>query len=148
MLAVPSEFKGGTGVIKLRGKNPGLLPQTLKLEVDKRGRGLIKAHNKGDYPWTINVGETMGSIDMRLLGYYHINRDTIVENFEDQCRFLTEDEICEYFCKLIDDYNDLCDVVNTRLKRTYDKSEEDTNMATKEDPYPWLEPNDPRRILT
>ena len=116
MLAVPSEFKGGTGVIKLGGKNPGLLPQTLKLEVDKRGRGLIKAHNKGDYPWTINVGETMGSIDMRLLGYYHINRDTIVENFEDQCRFLTEDEICEYFCKLIDDYNDLCDVVNTRLK--------------------------------
>ena len=41
MLAVPPDFKGGTGVIKLRSENQGMLPQTLKLEVDKRGRGLI-----------------------------------------------------------------------------------------------------------
>ena len=148
MLAVPPELKGGTGVIKLRSENPGQLPQTLKLEVDKKGRGLIKAHNERTYPWTINVGETMGSIDMRSLGYFHINRDTTVENLEDQCRFLTEDETCEYFCKLIDDHNDLCNVVNTKLKRRYDRCETDTNKATKEDPYPWLEPNDPRRTLT
>ena len=57
MLAVPPEFNGGTGVIKLRSENPGQLPQTLKLEVDKNGRSLIKAHNEGTYPWTINVGE-------------------------------------------------------------------------------------------
>ena len=57
----------------------------------------------------------MGSIDMRYLGYFHINTDTIVENLEDQCRFLTEDETFEYFCKLIDDHNELCNVVNTKL---------------------------------
>ena len=147
MLAVPSEFKGRTGVIKLRSENPGQLPQTLKLEVDKRGRGLIKAHHEGTYPWTINVGETMVSIDMRSLGYFHVNRDKIVENLEDQCRFLTEDETCEYFCKLIDDHNELCNVVNTKLKID-DRCETDANKATKEDPYPWLEPNDPRRTLT
>ena len=43
MLAVPPDFKGETGVIKLRSENPGMLPQTLKLNVDKRGRGLIKS---------------------------------------------------------------------------------------------------------
>ena len=97
MLAVPPEFKGGTGVIKLRSENPGMLPQTLKLKVDKRGRGLIRAHNDGHISWRINLGETMGSIDMRSLGYFHINRDSIMEAVEDQCRFLTEDETCEYF---------------------------------------------------
>ena len=106
MLAVPPDFKGGTGVIKLRSENQGMLPQTLKLEVDKRGRGLIKAHNDSSNIWTINAGETMGSIDMRSLGYFHINRDTLVETLEEQCKFLTEDETCEYFCKLIDDHND------------------------------------------
>ena len=148
MLAVPPEFKGGTGVIKLRSENPGMLPQTLKLKVDKRGRGLIRAHNDGDVSWTINLGETMGSIDMRSLGYFHINRDTIMEAVEDQCRFLTEDETCEYFCKMIDDHNELYNAVNTRLKRRYDKNNEDTNIATQTDPYPWLEENDPRRSLT
>ena len=148
MLAVPPDFTGGTGVIKLRSENPGFLPQTLKLEVDKRGRGLIRAHNGGISPWIINKGETMGSIDMRSLGYFHISRDTIVENLEDHCRFLTEEETCEYFCKLIDDHNELCDVVNTRLKRRYDRHDNDTNMTTQDDPYPWLEPDDPRRSLT
>ena len=90
----------------------------------------------------------MGIIDMRSLGYFRINRDTVVENLEDQYRFLTENETCEYFCKLIDDHNELCNVVNTKLKRRYDRCETDTNKVTKEDPYPWLEPNDPRRTLT
>ena len=94
MLAVPPDFTGGTGVIKLRSENPGFLPQTLKLEVNKRGRGLIRAHNAGIHLWTKNRGETMGSIDMRSLGYFHISRGTIVENLEDQCRFLTEEETC------------------------------------------------------
>ena len=61
---------------------------------------------------------------------------------------MTEDKTCEYFCKLIDDHNELCDAVNTSLKRTYDKTDEDTNMVTQNDPYPWLGPNDPRRSLT
>ena len=52
------------------------------------------------------------------------------------------------FCKLIDDHNELCDAINTRLKRRYDKTDGDTNKATQQDPYPCLEPNDPRRILT
>ena len=100
------------------------------------------------HPWTINRGETMGSIDMRSLGYFHISRDTIVENLEDQCRFLIEEETCEYFCKLIDDHNELCDVVNTRLKRRYDRTDNDANMTTQDNLYPWLEPDDPRRSLT
>ena len=148
MLAVPPDFKGGTGVIKMRSENPGFLPQTLKLEVDKKGRGMIRAHNDANHTWTINAGETMGSIDMRSLGYFHISRDTIVETLEDHCKFLTEEETCEYFCKLIEDHNELCEAVNTRLKRRYDKDENDTNLATQEDPYPWLEKDDPRRTMT
>ena len=61
---------------------------------------------------------------------------------------MTEDETCKYFCKLIDDHNELCNAINTRLKRRYNKTDEDTNMATQNDPYCWLEANDPRRSLT
>ena len=67
----------------MRSENPGFLPQTVRLEVDRKGRGLIRAHNDGNCAWTINKGETMGSIDMRSLGYFHISRDTIVETVEE-----------------------------------------------------------------
>ena len=36
MLLVPPDFQGGTAVVKLRSENPGALPQTLKLYLDKR----------------------------------------------------------------------------------------------------------------
>ena len=36
MLAVPPDFKGETGVIRMRSENPRFLPETLKLKVDKR----------------------------------------------------------------------------------------------------------------
>ena len=49
---------------------------------------------------------------------------------------------------MIDDHNELCDIVNTRLKRRSDRTDNDTNMTTQDDPYPWLEPDDPRRSLT
>ena len=148
MLLVPPGFQGGTAVVKLRSENPGALPQTLKLDLDKRGKGIIRAHNEGLKPWTIHIGETMGSVDMRSLGYFHIDRDNIVTTFSDKCNFLSEEETCEYICKVIEDHNELCEYVNTKLVDRNEQFCKDTNLSTKDDPYPWLDIDDPRRKMT
>ena len=90
----------------------------------------------------------MGSVDMRSLGYFHIDRDKIVNTFGDVCNFLTEEETCEYFCKVVEDHNELCNNVNTTLNERNEIYCKDTNLATQDDPYPWLDPDDPRRKMT
>ena len=94
---------------------------------------------------TIHIGETMGSVDMRSLGYFHIDRDNIVNTFSDKCNFLSEEETCEYIYRVIEDHNELCEYVNTKLVDRNEQFCKDTNLSTKDDPYPWLDIDDPRR---
>ena len=150
MLSLPPEFKGGTAIVKLRSENLGALPQTLKLDFDKKGRAYVTATNDSCNIWNVYQGETMGSIDMRSLGYFHINRDVLENTLEDTCNFLSEDDTCEFFHKLIEDHNKFCEVINTRLtnRDEEEKKIKDSNMTTKEDPYPWLDADNPRRTLT
>ena len=150
MLSLPPEFKGGTAIVKLRSENLGALPQTLKLDFDKKGRAYVTATNDSSNIWNVYQGETMGSIDMRSLGYFHINRDVLENTLEDTCNFLSEDDTCEFFHKLIEDHNEFCEVINTRPtnREEDEKKIRDSNMSMKEDSYPWLDAGDPRRTLT
>ena len=149
MLSLPPQFKGRTAIVKLRSKNPGALPQTLKLDFDKKGRAYVTVNNTSSNIWNVYQGETMGSVDMGSLGYFHINRDVLENTLEDTCQFLSEDDTCEFFHKLIEDHNEVCEVINTRLtnRDEEEKKIRDSN-STKEDPYPWLDADNPRRMLT
>ena len=153
MTDVPPGFVGGRGIIKLRSIRRDQLVQTLMATFEK-GKAYINAHNESNEKWFIHKGELMGSVDMRSLGYFHINRDVLLHSMEDACNFLTDEETQEYFCKLIQDTDELFKAVtttNTRLiDRTPNGKDKDSNLVPNKikDPYPWLEPDDVRRNLT
>ena len=108
----------------------------------------------------------LGCLDMRSSGYFHVSRDTLQimkSSFRDNCSFLSEDESTEYFDLYNKDHNEVVNYikteVNKRLKqqgntklvdRNQHPVENDTNIVPDkyEDPYPWLDKEDPRRNMT
>ena len=149
MAKLPPDFKEGECVIKIRSSRIDGLAQTLKAKVDSRGRLKITAHNEGVDVWTISKGEKMGSIDMRSMGYFHIDTETILNHVGDNISFLSEEETQEYFHKLIEDLNEINEV-NTKLLTKEDSISKDSNKSDSEtgDLYPWLDKEDPRRFMT
>ena len=140
-------------IVKLRSNIDNChkqLPQTLKCQMKNR-KMVVTAHNKSKRNWVIKKGDFMGCADMRSIGYFQITRDVAERAMADKCAFLSEFETQEYFAKLIEDTDELSSMVNTRLKERYSVGDEnDTNIVpdAKKDPYPWLDPEDPRRKMT
>ena len=109
----------------------------------------------------------MGCFDMRSSGYFHVSRDTLQQimqsSFKDNCSFLNETETNEYFELYHKDHEEVISYassqVNQRLSQQQGNSklvdrkedvENDTNIVPdkEEDPYPWLENDDPRRYMS
>ena len=136
-------------MIKIRSSRIDGLAQTLKAKVDNKGRLKITAHNEGKNIWTISEGEKMGSIDMRSMGYFHIDTETILNNVQESIAFLSENETQEYFHKLVEDLKEI-NKVNTKLKTREGPTAKDSNKFDSEtgDLYPWLDKEDPRRFMT
>ena len=149
MAKIPPDFKEGECVIKIRSSRIDGLAQTLKAKVDNKGRLKITAHNEGKNIWTISEGEKMGSIDMRSMGYFHIDTETILNNVQESIAFLSEGETQEYFHKLVEDLKEI-NKVNTKLKTREGPTAKDSNKFDSEtgDLYPWLDKEDPRRFMT
>ena len=104
---------------------------------------------------------------MRSSGYFHVSRDTLQQimqsSFKDNCSFLNETETNEYFELYHKDHEEVISYassqVNQRLSQQQGNSklvdrkedvENDTNIVPnkEEDPYPWLENDDPRRYMS
>ena len=109
----------------------------------------------------------MGCFDMKSSGYFHVSRDTLQQimqsSFKDNCSFLNETETSEYFKLYHKDHEEVISYassqVNQRLNQQQGNSklvdrkedvENDTNIVPdkEEDPYPWLENDDPRRHMS
>ena len=105
----------------------------------------------------------MGSLDCRSLGYFHVSRNTLQRIMLDNAKFLTDKETIEYSNLLKEDHRNVMkfaqdvalekqeEIRNTRLKERKSKEKEDyndCNMSDKDDPYPWLDKDDPRRNMT
>ena len=155
---LPEGFQEGNthhGIIKLRSSRPDQLVQTLLAKVEGNQIS-VRASNDGREDWNIKKDEMMGCLDMRSFGYFHISREALQRVMGDHCKFLTEDETEEYFCKLDEDYEEMVRSVselqtNTKLvDRNSHVNVKDTNMVPnkQKDPYPWLEEDDPRRRMT
>ena len=140
-------------IVKLRSNIENLheqLPQTLICRMKNR-KIEITAHNRSRKDWVIKRGDFMGCADLRSIGYFHISRRVLETAMADKCAFLSEGETQEYFAKLMEDTQELNSALNTRLKERHSKGDEqDTNIVPdkEKDPYPWLEPDDPRRTMT
>ena len=138
-------------IVKIKSVESGQLPQTLQCKM-KNKQIVITAHNHTDRKWIFQKEELMGCVDMRSLGYFHIPRQALQTAMIDKCRFMSDDETVEYFNHLVEDTRELNREINTRIKhRMKEKNDEkDTNIVInkEQDPYPWLEPDDPRRKMT
>ena len=108
----------------------------------------------------------MGSLDCRSLGYFHISRNSLQRVMLDKANFLTDRETVEYFSILKEDHKNVMKFAqeavlkkqqemttekNTKLKDRKSKGRtdyNDSNMSEENDPYPWLDKEDPRRNMT
>ena len=130
------------------------------------GKTTIQLTNHSNIDWKINKGEMLGCLDMRSSGYFHVSRDTLQQimksSFKDNCSFLNENETSQYFDLYNKDHTEIVNYikteVNKRLQQQGDTKlvvknapfENDTNIVPdkENDPYPWLDKEDPRRNMT
>ena len=107
----------------------------------------------------------MGSLDCRSLGYFHISRHSLHRIMSDNANFLNDKETVEYFNILMEDHKNVMKFAqetilqrqkmeagrNTQLKSRQSRGKKDfndSNMSEDNDPYPWLDKDDPRRNMT
>ena len=162
---LPVEKDGTEVAIKLKSLRTDKLPITL-VTVLFGDAVFIKVNNITKVPMFIPKGTMMGSLDARSLGYFHVEREILDKMLQDKCKFLSEAETEEYFTLLQQDHKEIMMAArtvyeqqqlqqkNTRLQKRIptdeDDKQQDTNIVpnAKEDPYPWLEKDDPRRKMT
>ena len=151
-------------MINLKIERKDRLVQTLPAVMSK-GTIFLTAVNNTDIEWKINRYQIMGSLDCRSLGYFHISRHSLQRIMSDNANFLNDRETVEYFNILMEDYKNVMKFAqetilqrqkmeaerNTQLKSRQSKGKKDfndSNMSEDNDPYPWLDKDDPRRNMT
>ena len=149
-------------ILNLRTDREDKLVQTVPAVMSK-GKILLTAINNSRKEWKISKSQMMGSLDCRSLGYFHISRNTLQRIMLDNAKFLTDKETIEYFNLLKEDHRNIMkfaqevalgrqeEIKNTKLIERKSKEKEDyndSNMSDKDDPYPWLDKEDPRRNMT
>ena len=130
-----------------------------------KGTIFLTAINNTDIEWKIDRYQMMASLDCRSLGYFHISRHSLQRIMSDNANFLNDRETVEYFNILMEDHKNVMKFAqetvlqrqqmeaerNTQLKSRQSKGKKDfndSNMSEDNDPYPWLDKDDPRRNMT
>ena len=108
----------------------------------------------------------MGSLDCRSLDCFHISKNSLQRIMLDNADFLTDSETVEYFNLLKKDHKNVMKFTqeavlkkqqeingerNTKLKSKQNKGKEDyndSNMSANDNPYPWVDKDDPRRKMS
>ena len=152
-------------IINLKTERKDKLVQTLPTLLSK-GTIFLTAVNNTDLEWKIEKSQMMGSLDCRSLGYFHISRYSLQRIMLDNANFLIDEETVEYFNILKEDHKNVMKFAqeavlkkqqemtterNTKLKDRQSKGKEDyndSNMSDDDDPYSWLDKEDPRRNMT
>ena len=126
----PSEISGHA-IAKLL-LSPDYLLRTVKVPV-KCNRITLGISNHSGKKIEITPDAPIGILDVRSVGYFHIGLDHLKRDHLKGYKFKTLHEIEYQMNKMIDFVND-----QNKPKRPRNHS----------DPYPWLDPSDPRRHLT
>ena len=151
-------------MVNLKTERKDRLVQTLPAVMSK-GTIFLTAVNNTDIEWKIDRYQMMGSLDCRSLGYFHISRHSLQRIMSDNANFLNDRETVEYFNILMEDHKKVMKFAqetvlqrqkmeaerNTQLKSRQSKGKKDfndSNMSEDNDPYPWLDKDDPRRNMT
>ena len=152
-------------IINLKTERKDNLVLTLPALMSK-GTIFLSAVNNTDVVWKIEKSQMVGSLDCRSFGYFHISRNSLQRVMLDKADFLTDRETVEYFNILKEDHKNVMKFAqeavlkkqqeidtkrNTKLRDRKSKGKEDyndSNMSEENDPYPWLDKEDPRRNMT
>ena len=151
-------------MINLKTERKDRLVQTLPAVMSK-GTIFLTAVNNTDTEWKIDRYQMMGSLDCRSLGYFHTSRHSLQRIMSDNANFLNDRETVEYFNILMEDHKNVMKFAqetilqrqkmeaerNTQLKSRQSKGKKDfndSNISEDNDPYPWLDKDDPRRNMT
>ena len=151
-------------MVNLKTERKDRLVQTIPA-VMSQGTVFLTAVNNTDTEWKIDKYQMMGSLDCRSLGYFHISRHSLQRIMSDNANFLNDRETVEYFNILTEDHKNVMKFAqetiwqrqkmeaerNTESKGRQSKGKEDfndSNMSEDNDPYPWLDKDDPRRNMT
>ena len=151
-------------MVNLKTERKDRLVQTLPAVMSK-GTIFLAAVNNTDIEWKIDRYQMMGSLDCRSLGYFHISRHSLQRIMSDNANFLNDRETVEYFNILMEDHKNVMKFAqetvlqrqkmeaerNTQLKSRQSKGKKDFNdskMSEDDDPYLWLDQDDPRRNMT
>ena len=100
-------------------------------------------------------GQHIGIVDLRSAGYYHITRDGIERCLHERFIFLNGKDSQDYLSLIYtsNDINDNIPQKKTRLdiRKTHINETAKTPRCKEnanEDPYPWLDDNDPSSNMT
>ena len=148
----PKEFKSGKAICNLLTNNKEKRVQTMYLNV-KNKKVHLEMDNNTPTDWIIPAKSVCGSIDMRSVGYFMIQREDLHRLLitSDTANFQTEDETMQYYRMVVQEVYDATtdrNYANTKLLQKYNQEEEKINQSDGSDLYPWLDSDDPRRIMT
>ncbi len=107
----------------------GLAVDTLKLKL-ARNHGLVNCYNKSTEILSLKTNKPLGVIDLRSVGYFKVNYGDLLRKLDNAFDF-------KHLASLNPQPSDSNDVF---LKAQV--------VNDSDDPYPWLEPDDPRRFQT
>ena len=127
----PQELSGH-GVVKMYMNTASFVPHTTKVRVS-RNKVRMSLHNTTTREIVCDTSFLVGILDIRSLGYFHIDSQTIEKSILKDHKFET--------------LNCIVDTMNEMITYT-NKSTEPQWKSTKDDLYPWLEPEDPRRHMS
>ena len=116
---------------------PGQVLFTVKAPVT-RNKISLEISNNTKTKITGSPSQSVGILDVRSIGYFHVGLDLMKKTFLRNYKFKTLNELNLQFNHMIDEAN--------RANRN--RRPLGLKPGNSQDPYPWLEPDDPRRKLT
>ena len=126
----PKELSGQAVIKLLLAPRQSL--QTIKTPIIRNTFCLqISNHSKALIHHDAN--SVVGLVDVRSLGYFHVGMDQLRRDFLKHYQFKSLQDLNYHFNRMIDFVNN-----ENRSRAT----------PTNSDPFPWLDPKDPRRHLT
>jgi hypothetical protein len=139
---VPPGLSDCEVILKLESKRVDGIPQTVKAAIkgDEIRIGITNPMEIEISPTIIiKHDQPLGIVDFRSAGYFHISRESLENSLKEHFMFVQNEDSLKI-------------PGNSRL--SHDKTKNITKEMTegfkidKNDPYPWLEPDDPRRKMT
>ena len=156
-MTVPPYFHSGTVVAKMITSREDKLPQTVRLNI-VNGYTSLSLCNETDKPLHIARGRNLGCVDMRSAGYFFQTRAQLADLLGGHAMFLTDEETIEYLYLSLGIDNSKQNTDNDNSTNTESathvnlpnegKLKTKTSSQDITDPYPWLDPTDPRRSMT